>query len=150
MAMLREKMGAYVAQSGTYKDFSLILLTLRDPNVAATYEYFESLPEQIADMRITQEELDGYIMSSYSEWIRSEGELKGAYDAFMDRMSGLSQDRILVGLHQLKAVTPESVKDFASVVQKLLETGGRVRTGGAAAINANADLFDEILNPFAE
>lgn len=45
-------------------------------------------------------------------------------------------------------VTPEAVKAAADMFQKLSENGVRSTAGSAAMINANADLYDVILNPF--
>ena len=51
-------------------------------------------------------------------------------------------------MRQLKAVTPETVRAAAELYEKLWENGVHSTSGSAAAINANADLYDVILNPF--
>ena len=51
-------------------------------------------------------------------------------------------------MRELKALTPEALKGYADICAKMLENGVWRTAGGAAAINANADLFDAILNPF--
>ena len=51
-------------------------------------------------------------------------------------------------MKELKTLTPEKVKDLADVFTSFVENGTRFTAGGAAAINANADLYEEILNPF--
>lgn len=52
-------------------------------------------------------------------------------------------------MRQLKAVTPDRIKDFAGVIEALVNLERRCTVGSAAAINANAELYDVILNPFA-
>ena len=51
-------------------------------------------------------------------------------------------------MRELKALTPEKLTDYAAAYEALLAGGIRSTAGGAAAINANADLYDLILNPF--
>ena len=51
-------------------------------------------------------------------------------------------------MRALKAMTPETLADYAPIVRKLVEEGARYTAGGAAAINAEAGRYDVILNPF--
>ena len=75
MPVLRERMGAYAAGIMMYYDDGLALCVIRDPNVASTFEYLETLPGQIAEMEVSQDELDGYIMNVYAEEAMPEDEL---------------------------------------------------------------------------
>ena len=99
-------------------------------------------------MDVDQDTLDGYIMSAYSNLAKPQGELAGAVSAINDTLSGKALDRNLGYMRQLKAVTPETVKAAAEIYRKAWENGVHSTAGSAAAINANADLYDAILNPF--
>ena len=145
--LLRDQYGVYSPFSVTTDDYFAIY-TYRDPNVAETFQVLEGLPEQVANMALDQETLDGYIMNAYAEYAMPDGELTGAVNAGMDALQGLDPARWLEWMRQLKQVTPETVRADAELYAKLLENGTRVTAGAASTINENAGLFDAILNPF--
>ena len=145
---LRDQYGVYTPWAGAITDGGVYLLTYRDPNVRETFTVYESLPEQVAALDVDQETLDGYILSSYAYYATSEGELTGAMSALTATINGDAQDKALEYMRELKAMTPESVSASAKMFQLLAENGIRSTAGSASAINANADLYDVILNPF--
>ncbi len=145
--LLRDRYGVYTPWSAGNEDY-LMLYAYRDPNVAETYQVFDQLAELIEGAEIDQDTLDGYIMNAYSGYALPTGELTGAAGAALDTLQGLDPARRLQWMRQLKQVTPEAVKADAALYASLCENGARMTAGAASAINANADLFDAILNPF--
>ena len=148
MPVLRDQMGVYSPESQYYTDYGMYLLAYRDPNLADTFAFFETLPEKVAELDVDQDALDGYIMNAYSGLAKEDGELSGAVNALNRVLVGIAQDEKLTYMKQLKAVTPEAVKAAADLYRLAWENGVHSTAGSAAAINANADLFDVILNPF--
>lgn len=146
--LLRDQYGVYTPQQRNIRDGGVSIYAYRDPNIAETFQVLEELPGMVADMEIDQETLDGYILSAYTELAMPEGELTGAMTAATRALQDWPQDEVLTWMRQLKTLTPEGVKDYAGMYEKLAEDGMRRTTGGAAAINANAELFDAIYNPF--
>ena len=68
--------------------------------------------------------------------------------AAVNLIDGEGQEKTLEYMQQLKSVTPESMANAAELYQKLWDNGVHSTAGSASAINANADLYDVILNPF--
>ena len=145
---LRDQYGVYTPWAGAIDDYGVYLLTYRDPNIVETYGVYESLADQIDARAFDQETLNGYILNAYSALAKPQGELTGALNAMTAAIEGRPQDEILTYMRQLKAVTPETVSASAELFRKLAENGVRHTTGSAAAINAHAELYDAILNPF--
>ena len=145
--LLRDQYGVYTPQTGASEDYFMVY-AYRDPNIAETYDVLTQLPELIANAELDQETLDGYIMNAYSYYATPMGELTGAATAAMDALQGLDPARRLDWMRQLKQLTPEAVHADAELYAKLNENGARKASGAASTINANADLFDAILNPF--
>ena len=146
--LLRDQYGVYTPQHGAMDDGGVYVYAYRDPNIAETFDMLETLPELVSGMEIDQETLDGYILSSYSYYAMPKGELSGAIGAALDIMEGLPQDEELAWMRELKQITPEKVHEYADMYAKLAENGRRMTAGAASAINANADRFDAVLNPF--
>ena len=147
LPQLRDQYGVYSPWAGAL-DEGVYLLTYRDPNVAETFAVYDSLPDQLAASDFDQAALDGYILSSYASYAKSSGELAGAMNAITNILTGKPQDQNLRYMKQLKAVTPEAVRESAAMFEKLNTAGVLSTTGSASKINANAELYNVILNPF--
>ncbi len=143
--LLRDQYGVYTIFHESAED-GMLILTYADPNVDKTYAVYEQLPALLRSTNVTQEVLDGYILSAYSYYTASAGELTGAQLAILDELSGLKQERVLDYMRQIKAVTPETVAAAADLYQKLLDNGMRVTAGSKSAVYTFASLFDHVLN----
>ena len=119
-----------------------------DPNITETFDVYASLADQIASLDVDQDTLNGYILSSYAYYARSSGELTGALNAAMTLLEGKTQEQTIEYMQQLKALTPESVKASADLFRKLSENGVHSTAGSASAVQAHADLYEVVLNPF--
>ena len=146
--VLREGMGVYTPSAGMIEDAGIYLLTYRDPSIRETFDVYAGLPDRIEALEVTQDELDGYIMGAYSSLAKPAGELAGAMAAVESTLAGRTQAEKLEKMKQLKAVTPESVRQAAELYRKAWETGTHSTAGSAAKVNEAADLYDSILNPF--
>ena len=146
--LLRDQYGAYGVLAGFMEDGGAYLLSYRDPNVRETFAVFEDLPGFLREIDLDQETLDGYILSSYSYLAMPAGELSGAISAALTEFLGGSQEEVLDYMRDLKSLTLEDLKSYADVYDTMIEEGSRFTAGSASAINACADLYDAILNPF--
>lgn len=146
--MLRDQYGVYTPMHGFSETSGAYLMTYRDPNILETFAVYESLPDFIAGQAVDQATLDGYILSSYSTYAKPEGELSGAITAIIGKLREEPSDLKLQYMRELKSLTPEKLAAYATAYKGLVENGHIFTAGGAAAINAHADLYDAILNPF--
>ncbi len=145
---LREQYGVYTPLHAFLSDCGPYFVSYRDPNIRETFAVYDALPAFLAGQELDQETLDGYILSSYSAYAMPEGELSGAISALLSALSEEPADLKLQYMRELKALTPESFAAYAEAYAALMENGLRSTAGGAAAINAEAELYDVILNPF--
>lgn len=146
--VLRDQMGVYTPWNEAEDNGAMYLITYRDPNVKDTFDVYAALADQIAALDVDQDSLDGYMMSAYSALAKPEGELTGAISAIESTLCEKKLDRALDYMRQVKAVTPDTVKAAAEIYRNAWENGVRSTAGSAAAINANAELYEVILNPF--
>ncbi len=146
--MLRDQYGAYGVFSGFVPDAGAYVISYRDPNVTETFDVYEGIPGFFRELEEDQEALDGYILSSYSGYAKSEGALSGAKNAALNTLTGEGQELNLAYMRDLKGLTADRISGYAEAYDKLVSEGLRFTAGGASAINANAELYDTILNPF--
>ena len=144
---LRDRYGAYSVMHGAGEDLGMYVLSYRDPNVGETFAVYDALPAFL-ETATEQETLDGYILSAYSAYALGSGELTGAVNAELNLLQGRQAEERLQRMRELKSLTPDKVKAYAAVYRSLAEKGARSTAGGNAAIEANAEKYDTILNPF--
>ena len=148
--VLRDQYGVYDPYCANFNtsDGGIYIFSYQDPNIAETFEFIDSLPERLNAEEIDQETLDGYILMSYSLFAVPKGALSGAMDAAEATLMGKPQDETLTWLRQIKQCTPEKLAEWTEMLRTLIEKGAVRTAGGAAAIRAEADRYDRILNPF--
>ena len=144
---LRERYGVYTPMHG-FTENGAYLLTYSDPNIEKTFDVYRGIADTLRDLDITQEELDGYILSAYADLASSEGELSGAITAVFDRLGHVPEDLTRQRMRELKSLTPEAVRACAEVYEKLATEGRLFTVGSAEAVKRSATLYDAVLNPF--
>lgn len=147
LPLLRDQYGVYSVIHGA-NEAGVCIISYRDPNIVKTFDVYESLDELLAGMSLDQATLDGYILSSYSYYAMSQGELTGAFNAVLNYLSGIDQQETIDAMRALKQLKAEDISKYKEMYAKLSENGVRITAGSAAAINENADLYTTILNPF--
>ena len=147
MPLLRDQYGAYGVLHAATTD-GVYLLSYRDPNVQETFQVYAQLPTLLAELAVDQATLDGYILSSYAYYAQSAGELAGASNAIFTVLAGDEQTEKLEWMQQLKSIKAEDVAAYAAVYANLVQNGVYSTAGGAAAIEANAALYESVINPF--
>lgn len=130
---MRHVIGAYGATVSFTED-ALMLGTYRDPSLDDAYRVIAGTGQAVAALDLTQEDIDGYIMSVYSEAARPRGALTGAANAMIYHMMGKDTASRITELREMKAVTLTDVKALAPALDRLNQTGLRSTFGGAAAI----------------
>lgn len=143
---MRQIVGAYGAAVTLNEDL-LYLCTYRDPSLAEAYRIFEQTGAAVSGLELTQDVIDGYIMSAYSDAARPRGALAGATSAIIDHMAGKDTAWRLEELREMKTVTPADVRDIGAALTRVADSGIRSTFGGAAAIEGNRTLFDVVLYP---
>lgn len=148
LPQLRDQRGSY----GAYlylTDDGIYAFTYRDPNIADTYEVFDGLADFVADIVIDQETLDGYILSSYSGYALSSGELTGASNAVLNAVGHEDQNKIFEYMRQLKSIKSETFAEtYAPLFEALVENYQYYSSGSASAISEVSYAFNTVLNPF--
>ncbi len=145
---LREKYGSYGVFNGI-SDNGMYIISYRDPNVVETFAAYEALPAWIESLEIDQDTLNDYITSAYAYYATPSGELAGGHSALLNCLGDKPVKDAVTSMEELKSLTPESFREYASVYAKLVENGYIATCGSASAITENADLYENVMDPFA-
>ncbi len=145
---LRDKGGAYGAYMYMTAD-GFYTLSYRDPSILSTFEVYDGLADFIANLDIDQETLDGYILSSYSGYALSTGELTGASSAVLSQIGYEDQNDIFKYMKELKGLKAETFNEtYAPLFQTFVDNYKYYTSGGAAAVGEVAQYFESVINPF--
>ncbi len=144
---LRDQYGAYGVDH-TATEEGVYILSYRDPNVQETFDVYKNLPQQIRERAVDQDTLDGYILSAYNLYAASTGELAGGLAALMDHVDGRDPQRYMEWMRQLKHMKADQVQAYADLYEKLYAVGYTATAGGAAKVEANKALYEQVYNPF--
>lgn len=147
--LLRDQYGAYGVFHGADEQ-GMYIISYRDPNVAQTFAVYNYLPMllQQLQMMLDQDTLDGYILSSYSYYAQSSGELAGALTAITDVVNGDDPYRRLQWMHDLKQFKVEDIATFAPMYQALLDNGCMSTAGSQSALDSMpAGTYENIIKP---
>lgn len=146
--LLRDQYGAYSVIHGASDD-GVYIITYRDPNVQQTFDVYAQIGDLVASLsELDQETLNGYILSAYSYYAQPAGEISGGMSAVLTALEGEAQGKVLGYMRELKAITADTVAQYADMYRLLAENGMTATAGAASAVNANAGRYEVVLNPF--
>jgi Zn-dependent M16 (insulinase) family peptidase len=145
---VRYKGGAYSCWSQADRQ-GVAFISYRDPSVAKTFAAYEGMANFAAGHELTQEDIDRYIISSFSQQTTPEGELIGALSAMERKYQGYPDDYRLNILKDIKTVTTRDLMDFSKYIALVMDKGVRSTAGGQAVILENADLYNSVVYAFS-
>ncbi len=137
--------GAYDSiYSFTEKGF--FVMSYRDPKIKETYEVFAKLPDFLKNTTVTQEQLNSYIVNTYSAYATPTGELTGAMTQIIEYMQGKTTDDKLKLLKEIKSTTVEDIKNMGTTMDLFIKNASISTVGSQQKISESKDLFKSIIN----
>ena len=143
----RFRLGAYTAYN--YLQWGQGCLSVRvysDPNVRATVEGLAAMPEALQSMTLTQEGLNGYILSAYSDATAPQGMLNEVMVLMQYDLFGADRERTLEIKKQIKAATLDDQAEAVERINAVMADADYCMAGNENLIRADADCFDEVVS----
>lgn len=147
---LRYRIGAYGFGARVYEDYSL-LVSFRDPDIAPTYDYYETIPEEIRSTTFTKEQVEDGAISVYSSLATPDTSVEAAENEINYHISNETQtyaDELVARMQSIKTITVEDIEAMADTMQAFLDKGVYVTVGNSTAINKNKDRYDRIITTY--
>lgn len=142
---LRHKLGAYGAN--TYASgYGLVLYSYRDPNVRETFDAYKALPDALMNISLTQEDLDRYIIGTYSAYSKPESKFMTALSTIYCKISGITKESRLRFLSQIKSATTNDFYALAETLKSVVKKGFIATVGSSSKIKECQDLYKTIIN----
>lgn len=124
----------------------LTTMLASDPNVRATVEALAQMPQALTGMTLTEESLNGYILSAYSAATGPQGILNEVMTAMKMDLYGADAERILEIKRGIRDATLSDQAEAARHISAALEDACYCMAGNEDLIRADADCFDEVVS----
>ncbi|MBE5961404.1 MAG: hypothetical protein E7256_08460 [Lachnospiraceae bacterium] len=138
--------GAYGA--GASLDESIFLVyTYRDANAANSIEVIDSMDKYIKSIasKLTDKDLESYILSTYAGYSVPSGELTGAFTSAIRTISHYDINELKEMLEQIKTAKASDYGTYVEMLTKLIEESNYVVVASPEYIEQHKDLFDDII-----
>lgn len=147
---VRVKGGAYGCMSGFNRTGEAYFVSYRDPNLAATNEVYEKIPDYLADFDVDERDMTKYIIGTISEMDAPlNPSAKGNRDLWA-YMSGITEDLLQKERDQVLDASPEDIRALKGLVEAVLASGNLCVIGNEAKVKAAGELFSEVKSLFAQ
>ncbi|MCR4722333.1 MAG: insulinase family protein [Eubacteriales bacterium] len=141
---IRVKGGAYGAMMRTDRGGDLMLVSYRDPNVKATYEVYEKIPEILKGLDLTRRETDNFILGTVSDidmpktiYSKARLALGYLYAHYPYEERKATREAVL-------SATLDDIKSSAEQFECLLKEGVKVTFAPAMKLREYENGFDRI------
>lgn len=121
------------------------LWSTADPDVRSTLDLFSNAGRALMDISLTQQDLDGYILSAYAQALPPSGNLNNRMRYMRRAMAGIHTDQINLMIADIKNARLEHQAGASQIIHALLEQGPVVTVGNHRTIQRDAGCFDEII-----
>ena len=118
------------------------MYSYRDPKLEETFELYRQLGDIVRNLELTQEDVDGFIVSVFSGLSMPMGPMTGGARAVDDRLN--SRDSFadkLRYMHEAKQTTAEDIRELAGILDWMDEKGARVSIHNQKLVENNSDQF---------
>lgn len=120
--------------------------SVSDPNAAETLKVFDGLVSFMADMDLTQEELDGYILTALSVNGAVKGVLQMPMEAIDREITGRDSQKIADVVNDMKQATIEEQQAAAACFERIFGDGGTATVGGEGILTEEQDAYDVLIS----
>ena len=141
MPELRFKNSSYGASMQAGRT-GVLMYSYRDPKLAETFDIYDSLGDMVHSLELTQEDIDGFIVSVFSEMSMPMGPMTGGEQAVSDKLNCLdSFSDTLRYMHEAKQTTVEDIRELAGLCDVLAEKGARISVHSQKLVEENSGMF---------
>ena len=143
---LRVKGGAYGCMSSFSRTGDGCLVSYRDPNLEATNQVYEGIPDYLRSFSIDERDMTKYVIGTMSDVDTPlTPSLRGARN-LSAYLSGVTDEMVQKEREQILDVTQEDIKALADIVQAVLDTKALCVIGNDQQIRAQESMFGEVKN----
>lgn len=142
---IRAKGGAYGQGLLVNQDGDMVATSYRDPHIINTLKVYDNIADYIRNLKLTDKELKDAIIGSINTFDpnlspQDKGEL-----AMSRYITGLTEEEVEKNKEECLKTTLEELKEYAEVIEKVMEKEYICVIGNEEKIMEHKELFGEIM-----
>lgn len=142
---IRAKGGAYGQGLLVNQDGDMVATSYRDPHIINTLKVYDNIADYIRNLKLTDKELKDAIIGSINTFDpnlspQDKGEL-----AMSRYITGLTEEEVEKNKEECLKTTLEELKEYAEVIEKVMEKEYICVIGNEEKIMKHKELFGEIM-----
>lgn len=143
---VRVKGGAYGCMSGFGRTGDSYFTSYRDPNLGATNQVYEGIPEYLENFQVDEEEMTRYIIGTFSGVdapltpAAKTGRSATAY------LTGVTEEMLQKEREEILNATQQDIRELSGIVRAVLEEGALCVIGNEEKLKGEGELFFEVKN----
>lgn len=115
-----------------------------DPGLEETVRLFQAAGTALKEITLTQEELNGYILSAFSQAQPLSGPLNAGMRAMRRQIAGIRSEYLRELLDDIPSASLEDLEQASDVIQDIIDRGSLGAAGSRSAIDRAAGLFETV------
>ncbi len=145
---LRVKGGAYGCMSGFGRSGEGYFTSYRDPNVRETNQIYDGVVDYLESFQATDRDMTKYVIGTISDMDVPYPPSTRGNRGLSAYLSGVDREMMEKEREEVLNATQEDIRNLASLVNAVLNTGSLCVIGNEEKIEADKDLFGETKNLF--
>lgn len=140
--------GAYGAQSLFSSNGTVLFESMRDPNLKETLEAFKGTVDYLKNFSATDQEMSDYIIGAVKSYVNlnTTGPLMEGIICDSLYLTNSSVDDLLQFEKDALSTTPEDIRNYGDMLNKILEQNAYFVEGSKEKIDQNKQLFNQVID----
>lgn len=144
---LRFDGGAYSAGLGyDVSDQLFLAWSVNDAGAGSTLDLYAGIADALRNMKLDQQELDGYILSAYGGQNQAAGPLRLALREINRIINGMDSAAINARISDIRNARVEDQAEAAEALERAFAEGYYLTVGNEGRIQEEAEGYEEIVN----
>lgn len=138
---VRVKGGAYGCMNQYLRNGDVYFVSYRDPNLAATNEVYEKIPDYVRNFTADEDEMTKYIIGTVSDLDAPLNPSAKGARSMTAYLQGLTYEEIQKERDEILGASDADIRAFGGLLEAVLSDGAFCVVGGEEVLRRNSEMF---------
>lgn len=138
---VRVKGGAYGCMNQYLRNGDVYFVSYRDPNLAATNEVYEKIPDYVRNFMADEDEMTKYIIGTVSDLDAPLNPSAKGARSMTAYLQGLTYEEIQKERDEILGASDADIRAFGGLLEAVLSDGAFCVVGGEEVLRRNSEMF---------
>lgn len=138
---VRVKGGAYGCMNQYLRNGDVYFVSYRDPNLAATNEVYEKIPDYVRNFTADEDEMTKYIIGTVSDLDAPLNPSAKGARSMTAYLQGLTYEEIQKERDEILGASDADIRAFVGLLEAVLSDGAFCVVGGEEVLRRNSEMF---------